>query len=338
MTMNGNASDLTLQPVNDAGLFLLPTRGEKRIIAVPTPSESTESTNTNLSFTAQDFLRSAAGQANYEYISLCIPGRGVNSDGTPNPNSSAIFNFLINPEQVQVTRTQLDAQALARAGWQIGLKGEDFIRVSMQGKTPGKYFSNGLTDLMTEYSVSYRNLVALELFFENNGYWFEGEQAAEGPLAADYTRRQIRMHSDVILTNSEFIWHGMFESMEIDEDADTPFLASFSLSFIAWHEHFRQETPYTNPIGGALTFGHAPGVALAYGNSNNQSAVMQTISTTPSQLIATIPLQSFPVPSNVASNSAALATATTIGTVPNLPANDSSPIVPIMNPSASLFG
>jgi hypothetical protein len=335
--MNDNASDLTLQPVNDAGLFLLPTRGEKRIIPVPTPSESTISTNTSLSFNPDDFLRQAALDPFYEFISISIPGRGT-ANGLPDPNSAAVFNFLINPEQVQATRTQLDAQTMARSGWQIGVWGEDLIRITMQGKTPGKYFSNGLTDLMTEYTVSYRNLVALELMVENNGYWFEGEQANEGPLAVDYSRRQIKMHSDVVLTKGEFIWYGMFESMEIDEDADSPYLASFSLSFIAWREHFRSETPYQNPISGSVDFGHAPGVSLAYGNSSNQPGIMQTISATPPQLASTIPLNTIALPPYAAPNSSALLGLKTPMNLPNLPANDETPVLPIMNPTSDLFG
>lgn len=70
----------------------------------------------------------------------------------------------------------------------------------------------------------YRNLTALELFFENNGYWFEGEQLFEGPLASGAAYRQIKMHQDVQLLCGEFIWDGMFDNLQISEDADSPFL------------------------------------------------------------------------------------------------------------------
>lgn len=327
-----NASDLCLQPVNDAGLFLLPTRGEKRIIPVVTPSE--DEGDTALSFTAEDFDLQAALSPYFEYVSISIPGRGTDASGNPDPAQPAVFQFLVNPEQVQISRQQADAQAMARSGWQIGVWGEDFIVVTLEGKTPGKYFSNGLTDLMTEYTVSYRNLVALELVVENNGYWFEGEQAAEGPLASSFTRRQIKMHSDVQMTMAEFIWFGMFESMEISEDADTPFLMNFSLTFIAWREHFRSETPYSSPIGGAMTFGHTPEVSMAYGTQSDPSNVIRVLNTAPSQLQVNAALQgviSTYIPPSVSLSSAAIQPGASAAA--NLPAIDATPVSPITSPT-----
>jgi len=335
-----NTSDLNLQPDNNLGLFQLPTRGEKRIIAVVTPDESGLSTNSNPNLTVEeaDFEIKAALAPYYEFTTISIPGRGVTGSGQPDPTSPAVFRFLINPSQVEITREQLDAQTFTRAGWQIGVWGEDLLRVAMSGKSPGKYFSNGLTDEMTEYTLSYRNLVALELMVENNGYWFEGEQAGEGPLAAGYTRRQIKMHSDVTLTMGEFIWYGMFEELSVTEDAETPYLMEFNLTFIAWREGFNPSTPYSNPIDGAVDFGHVPGVSLAYGNANNPNSIIQTLSVQPPQLavgIATVPTRTL---SNLPTNSAVLMAVQNVTPAANLPAIDVTPTLPIMKPTAAQFG
>ena len=246
-------------PNNDTGLFALPIRGEKCFIPITVPSQlGNVGGIVGVKISEQDLETTAALTAPYgDYVRLRIPGRGTTETGKPDPNASIYFQFLINPAQITITRQQLDAQAMARAGWQLGVWGEDFISISMEGKTPGRYFANGLTDAYADFSMSYRHLEALEVFVENNGYWFEGEQSAEGPLAtAGFTRRQIKMHSDVELSVGEFIWSGMFESLTVREDSQTPFLMNFSLSFIAWKEAFFRETPYLNPINKSMQRGH----------------------------------------------------------------------------------
>jgi hypothetical protein len=212
-----NLSGLVPQPYNRQAFPYLPIRSEKKIIPVPAPIPSGDMADLSVTAALQPFT---------QYVLLRIPGRGQTSNGTPDPSAAAYFQFLINPDQVSITKNTLDEQSFARGGWQIGVQGEDFTDISMEGKTPGKYFANGLTDRDSVFSMSYRNLTALELFFENNGYWFEGEQLFEGPLASGATYRQIKMHQDVQLLCGEFIWDGMFDNLQISEDADSPFLAS----------------------------------------------------------------------------------------------------------------
>jgi hypothetical protein len=188
---------------------------------------------------------------------------------------------------VQIGRTTLDAQAFARAGWQFGVWGEDAVSITLNGKTAGQYWAFGLTDRYQQYSQSYRNLEQLQVVFENNGYWFEGEQVAEGPLAADFARRRIKMHQDVELTVGNFIWYGMFESLEISQSADNPFLADFNLSFVAWKERFRQSSPYQNQIKNDVQRGNSySAYALTQPNPQNTlSTAAQVPSSTPVGLI-----------------------------------------------------
>ena len=156
--------------------------------------------------------------------------------------------FSSTRRRCRSTAQRLDGQAFARAGWQIGVWGEDSIQVNLTGKTAGQYFAFGLTDKYQPYTESYRNLEQLQVVFENNGYWFEGEQAAEGPLAADFSRRIIKMHADVELNVGNFKWYGMFDSLTLSQSADEPFLMTFQISFIAWKERFRKESPYPDLI------------------------------------------------------------------------------------------
>jgi hypothetical protein len=259
----------------------LPIRGEKRILPVPiNPSamsdefeqlydqsgmnspEDTGYANTGRTELVQydDFYvhasKAGLGQLT-DFVTIRILNRGQTASGSPDSSTNATYRFLINPSQVQISRSTLDAQAFARSGWQFGIWGEDSVSITLAGKTAGQYWAFGITDRYQQYSQSYRNLEQLQVVFENNGYWFEGEQTAEGPLAANFARRRIKMHQDVELTVGNFIWYGCFEQLEISQNANSPFLADFNLTFVAWKERFRDTSPYGNQIRNDVQRGHA---------------------------------------------------------------------------------
>jgi hypothetical protein len=253
-------------------LNLLPTRGEKRLIPSPvTVSQATQIINQgfskgqpvpinypiSVSTLQNDFNLSAALEPLTDFVAIYIQNRGVDNQGNPDPTSNAIFRFLINPSSINIAHSTLEGETFARAGWQFGVWGEDFVRISLSGKTPGQYFNLGTTDEFAEYSLSYRSLEQLQDVFENNGYWFEGESAGYGSTPANFTRQIVKMHQDVILLVKEFIWSGMFETFEWSQDANNPYLADFTLSFIAWKEQFRSDSPYINAISNTTQRGNA---------------------------------------------------------------------------------
>jgi len=247
----------------------LPIRGEKRIIPAPISPSDANSAFEDAYYKSgkippnvkgyadasarqqlveqSDFNVTAAMSPYVDYVVIRLYNRGLGGNGQPDGNP-AVYRFLINPSQVSINRTTLDGQAFARSGWQIGVWGEDSLQINLTGKTAGQYFSFGLTDKYQPYTESYRNLEQLQVVFENNGYWFEGEQAAEGPLAADFSRRIIKMHADVELIVGNFKWYGMFESLTLSQSAEEPFLMTFQISFIAWKERFRTGSPYPDLI------------------------------------------------------------------------------------------
>lgn len=250
-------------------LNMLPIRGEKRVIPsfdslnvaaaavmAGAGANGTSPSKSKNPVQPSDFFISAAKKAFKDYISIRLQHRGY-KNGKPDTTSPALFRFLITPESAQVTKTTLDAQAFTRAGWQFGLWGEDVTQITMNGTTPGQYFSLGLTDEFALFTQSYRNFQQLQMVFENNGYWFEGEEAGSGPLAAGFTRRRIKTHADVELTVGNFIWHGMFESLAVTQNGDTPFGVSFNLTFIAWKERYRSNSPYWDSIHNDTQRGHS---------------------------------------------------------------------------------
>jgi hypothetical protein len=246
----------------------LPIRGEKRIIPSLVTIEATEAeivdgiaaggqdpSTRDTTIDYDSFVISAAMRPFVDYIVVRIPHRGFTND-VADTSQSAVFRFLINPATVQISHTTLDGQSMTRAGWQFGVWGDDVVVITLSGSTAGQYFSLGLTDLFQEFTQSYRNLKQLEMVYENNGYWFEGEQLGEGPLAADFTRRRIKMHQDVELVCGNFIWSGMFDSLTVSQDADKPFQANFTITFMAWKERFRTSSPYIDSIHNDVQRGH----------------------------------------------------------------------------------
>jgi hypothetical protein len=299
----------------------LPIRGEKRIINAPidTTEASIEfigeapikyaDTGRTQPVDADDFAVHAALSPYVDYVVVRLYNRGLGGNGQPDGQPAA-YRFLINPSQVVVNRTTLDGQALARSGWQVGVWGEDSFTINLTGKTAGQYFAFGTTDRYQPFTESYRNLEQLQVVFENNGYWFEGEQAAEGPLGADFARRIIKMHADVELIVGNFQWYGMFESLTLSQNAETPFLMDFQISFIAWKERFRKQSPYKDTIHNDVKRGHDYGTwlpsALAVQQPTQQIGASQAVTLTPNTATTTTPVSTMippliarPVPTSV---------------------------------------
>lgn len=340
----------------------LPIRGEKRIIPSPVaPSDA------SLVFEAQwlasgqqpprtplisdkDFDISAAISPYVDYVIVRLNNRGLGGNGQPD-GLPAVYRFLINPSQVVVNRQTLDAQAFARSGWQIGVWGEDSLQISLTGKTAGQYFAFGLTDRYQPFTESYRNLEQLQVVFENNGYWFEGEKASEGPLGADFSRRIIKMHADVELIVGNFMWYGMFESLTVSQNAETPFLMDFQINFVAWKERFRRGSPYKDTIHNDIKRGHDYGAwkstAIAVQQEQQALGLANAVALTPLSALFPAPPppppppfspQLFVVPAAPATPvPPAVSTARASYLLPAVDptANDSVPMDNVLNPSFS---
>lgn len=189
----------------------------------------------------------AAGLTDYIYIKL----KGRAKDG-----GDLKWKFLVNPETIQVNRQVIDAESMSRAGLQTGIWG-DLLDISIQGVTAGQYFAGVLVDAYAEHSRSVSSLLELIAVYENNGTWFEGEITGNVAAAAAYTRKQIQFQADVILAFGNFIWHGCFTELSVDDSADTPYYNKFSLGFMAWKERYRTDSPWRSSIANDQYFGHA---------------------------------------------------------------------------------
>ena len=243
----------------------LPTRGENINIVAPAntnvfPQTIPNSAGIDPSFnfadsiTSDDYFETYAKSTLTDYVTIKIRGR----KDSYNTDRDLVYRFLINPESLTISRDTIDAQSMTRAGWQMGVWGENFIKISGKGTTAGQYFASTLNDAFGEYSASYRNMQSLVTLFENNGYWFEGEQFDNGPLSSNLSRRRIKKHSDVIFQVGNFIWFGMFQSLTVTETADTPFFNTFSFNFIAWKERYSQSSPWTSNMSTSDNYlGHA---------------------------------------------------------------------------------
>lgn len=312
-----NPKSLGVNDISDirptSSLVTLPIRGEKRLIPTTVNASQIQQQfdaqnpkGTTIASAAKAFAKQqnqvedtdfyitgdseAKNYQNYvDYIEIRIPHRGISpSSLLSDPSQWATFRFLINPHTITVNRQTVDSQSLTRGGWQFGVWGEDTFMVQMQGTSAGAYFSLGLTDEFSYYAVSYRNLMQLQEVFENNGYWFEGEEFNEGPLAADYLRRRIRMHQDVELTVGNFLWSGMFDSFTISQDATQPFMLNFSLSFFVWKERYRTSSPYWKSIHNDVQRGHSYDAVVGHTNAiqTNNALSQQTTPSVAAQVKA----------------------------------------------------
>jgi hypothetical protein len=195
-----------------------------------------------------DYEITAALSPYTDYILVRLPHRGVTATGDPDPSTSAFYRFIINPSEVSVQKNTQDSQTLTRSGWVFGVWGEGYTQITLQGKTAGQYFYNGLTDSLQQYTFSYRNLHDLLQVFQNNGYTFQNE--------AELDTSRVKIHTDVELTVGNFIWYGMFDELAYSQDAENPFLCNFSLSFTAWKERYRKSSPYQNSFPNNIARGH----------------------------------------------------------------------------------
>ena len=279
----------------------LPIRGEKRIIPspispidanaafeqaytksglVPPNQRGYADTGRTSLVQATDFFTSGAGKPFVDYIVVRLYNRGLGGNGLPN-GTPAVYRFLINPSQVVVNRTTLDAQAMTRAGWQIGVWGEDSLQVSLTGKTPGAVLLLRADGQRTSRSRS--PTATLSSYRSSSRTTATGSRASRrrGPLAgaANFTRRIIKMHSDVELIVGNFMWYGMFDSLTLTQSAEEPFLVSFNLTFVAWKERFRKGSPYKDTIHNDVKHGVDYGAWLP-----TQLAAAEVVSTVPSTL------------------------------------------------------
>lgn len=282
-SVDGTMTNPNSRGINDisdvrptANLVSLPIRAEKRLIPTNvsanliqgafnqglndiglTPTQGQAQVQDTDFFTYAN-SESRRLQNSVDFIKVRLPHRGINSSSLqPDPTQAVEYRFLTNPHTLTVNRQTVDSQSMTRGGWQFGVWGEDAFIVQIQGTSAGSYFTLGTTDEFSYYAVSYRNLMQLQELFENNGYWFEGEEANEGPLAPGYLRRRIKMHQDVELWVGNFIWSGMFDSFNISQDADHPFMLNFSLSFFVWKERYRAGSPYWGSIVNNVQRGHS---------------------------------------------------------------------------------
>jgi hypothetical protein len=325
-----NANSTRVQGNQDTTLNLLPIRGEKHLVQVSIYTVEDEALTSNEILQAANIAVALKPLTNY--ITIRVQNRGINTIGNPDPTQDAVYRFLINPSTVQINHSTLDNQSYSRGGWQFGVWGEDFVRISLSGKTAGQYFAFGLTDAYAEYTKSFRNLEMLIDTFENNGYWFEGEAAYGNTQALSFSRRPIKMHQDVILNCKEFIWYGMFDTLEVSQDADNPFLSNFTMSFVAWKERFRGDSPYYNNMPNNVQRGNSYTV---YQNAMNPNSNPNITVTPPSMTGTSTSAQTQPpqppLSSTAQSPAAASEAASSVLPTTSTTGVDYSPTPPIFN-------
>jgi hypothetical protein len=270
VAVNNQDPGATVEVVDTVGMTLLPQRPQHRFMGVPNETETIpfvgrkgggdggdySPAELKGAVYASDFEQSlvkaagqyAAGLTDYVYISL--------RDRGPNLGQDYRFKFLVNPENITVNHQTVDAESLTRSGPQVGLWG-DTTDITISGQSAGRYFAGSLVSIFAAYSKSYQNLTQLQMLYENNGYWFEGETAADPNLPQAYAVKQIQLQADIWLGFGNFLWGGCFRDFSIEENADNPFTSKFSFSFVVWKERYKKNSAWRNSIESDRYYGHA---------------------------------------------------------------------------------
>lgn len=223
----------------------------------------------------QSLARSSVNFTDFIYIRLL--DRGLNGE-------DLTYKFLINPDNISVSRQVIDAESLTRSGLVTGIWG-DLLDINVSGTTAGQYFAGVLTSAHSDYSASARNLMELVSVYENNGCWFEGEAQGNSAVAGDITRKQLGMQADVTLVFGNFVWSGCFTELALDETAENPYISKFTFGFMAWKERFKDESPWRNSIRNDHYYGHSYEI-IRQRKNNPQPGLSNT------QIAAAIPASS----------------------------------------------
>lgn len=243
-------------------LGILPIRGEKRLVPIESGLQGNLENLTARKSPLTDYITVRIKQANSQVFT---------------------YRFLIDPKTISVAHQTFDSHSMTRSGWQFGVWGEDTIDLHISGSTAGQYLSQGLTDAMEEWTLSYRNVLELMNVFENNGYTFEGSDLTSGdPRAADFARKKIKWQQDVEIRVGNFIWNGMFTTMSLSQTADIPYYNKFSLGFLAWKERYTSNSPWRSPIANGVYRGHSAELLPGIEAGNTPAQPTNSMSSQPS--------------------------------------------------------
>lgn len=202
---------------------------------------------------------------------------------------NTIMSLLVNPKQLQVSRSQTISNAVSRSGFIVNPTGPGEFDINITGVTAGMYESGGLSTRESN-TVSYSNLLLLYNFFLNNGYILDDEvqgnndksdtkdinrkvsSAVTPPDPRDNTApiRRINSMSYVTIEWQKWIWWGYFKSFKISDNAENPYTRNFQFSFRVCHEtdlfkidNMRGDSRQKPPVTGHVDKGYSAERALA---------------------------------------------------------------------------
>jgi hypothetical protein len=211
---------------------------------------------------------------------------------------SSKMTLLMNPERINVSRSQAISDMTSRTGQLINPQGIREMELHVAGKTPVFYTAelpakgpvaaknrkteDGLTHNQ-KYTVAYSNLMLLYNFFLNNGYMFDDEDAKDEQKDSDPNwvvsrfqdpnptkwaepMRRINSMSYVTVEYQKYVWKGYFKNFKIRDTADSPFNLDYEFTFVICHETdvFKIDSLFiSDQTTGHVTSGYSSERALA---------------------------------------------------------------------------
>ena len=137
------------------------------------------------------------------------------------------FTMLINPETMNVGKTNSYQSSYTRTGWNLQLWGPNQDTISSTGRTAA--FMNpatGLDNFLQNTTFGYLNFMAMIGAYRNNGY-----KLLDRAGVSSITRVIDVVTGVQILYDGNFLM-GHFNNFTLDEDAEHPFLFNYNFEFI----------------------------------------------------------------------------------------------------------
>ena len=151
-------------------------------------------------------------------MTFAIPGKdGVRTQVT----------LLINPENMNHGKTNMNQSAYTRQGWIPQLWGPSQDLITATGRTAVFMVSGeGVTNVLKKYSFAFLNFMALVSVYKNNGYRYNDQTNPRG------SSRVPELITGIEMSYDNQIYMGHFNNFTLDETADSPFIFNYNFEFV----------------------------------------------------------------------------------------------------------
>lgn len=166
--------------------------------------------------------------SNQRKIKEALARRTIGSSGIDEEN---YFSLLINPQEMSQTFEAVYSDRAVRIGFNVNEWGQAQRRMTCRGKTPAFYLKDpykesphtGISRNGMTKSAAFANLMRLVQAFLNNGVVVDPNMFGKAV-------------GDIQIIYDSKAYFGSFDSLNLREDSEDPFLLSYDFEYVISHE------------------------------------------------------------------------------------------------------